>query len=85
VQEQLNRATLQIPVNLRAQLADDPFVQAGQAHLAAAARLAQYFDRDAREDFALLAMNAFQEFMLHPERLDAILESLEQARRRLRR
>ena len=85
VQEQLNRATLQIPVNLQAKPADDRFVRAGRAHLAGAARLSQYFDRDAREDFAQLAMNAFQEFMLHPERLDAILETLEQARGRLRR
>lgn len=85
VQEELNRATLQIPVNLQARPADDRFVQAGRAHLAGAARLSQYFDRDAREDFAQTALNGFQEFMLHPERLDAILETLEQARRRLRR
>jgi multiple sugar transport system substrate-binding protein len=85
VQAELNRAMLQIPVHLEADLAEDPFVQAGREHLASADALAQYFDRDTSEDLAQVAMKGFQEFMLHPERLDAILQTIEQARRRIYR
>jgi multiple sugar transport system substrate-binding protein len=85
VQETLNRALLQIPVNLRAAPADDRFVREGQAHLARADSLSQYFDRDTSEELAQVAMRGFQEFMLHPERLDAILDTIERARQRIYR
>ena len=83
VQEALNKAMLQIPVNLKSAPADDRFVMIGQQHLAQAKALAQYFDRDTSEDLAQIAMKGFQEFMLYPDRLDAILDTIEQARRRI--
>lgn len=83
VQEALNRATLQIPVRLDAAVADDRFLKAGQEHLRGAARLSQYLDRDTSEDLAQVAMKGFQEFMLHPERLEAILAYIENARKRI--
>lgn len=82
VQEALNKATLQIPVNLAAAAPDDRFIVRGRDLLARADGLAQYFDRDTNEDLANIAMKAFQEFMLYPERLGAILETIERARAR---
>jgi multiple sugar transport system substrate-binding protein len=83
VQEQLNKATLLIPVNLNAAVADDRFIVRGRDLLARADGLAQYFDRDTSEDLANIAMKGFQEFMLYPERLDAILATIERARSRI--
>lgn len=83
VQERLNRALYQIPVHRAAQTGDDRFLQAGQTLLAEAETLTQYFDRDTNEELAMIAMRGFQEFMVHPERLEAILGTIEQARRRI--
>jgi len=83
VQQDLNRAMLQIPVNTRAGIAPDRFLAAGRELLSGADGLAQFFDRDTSEDLANIAMKGFQEFMLRPERLDAILETIERARLRI--
>jgi multiple sugar transport system substrate-binding protein len=83
VQEALNRRMLQIPVNSNAAIVDDRFLAAGRALLAGADGLAQFFDRDTSDDLANVAMKGFQEFLLKPERQDAILESIERARARI--
>jgi len=83
VQEALNRRMLQIPVNTRAGIVDDPFLAAGRKLLANADGLAQFFDRDTSDDLANIAMKGFQEFLLKPERTDAILETIERARARI--
>jgi multiple sugar transport system substrate-binding protein len=83
VQEALNRATLQIPVHREAKPASDRFVEAGLDHLRTADGYAQYFDRDTNEELANVAMKGFQEFMLHPDRVDAILDGIERARSRI--
>jgi multiple sugar transport system substrate-binding protein len=83
VQEMLAAGLNVIPVNARSALSDDRFLQAGREHLAGADRLAQYFDRDTNEELASIAMKGFQEFMLRPERLDAILATIERARARI--
>ena len=83
VQEALNKAMLQLPVHRRAGTASDRFLAKGSALLANADGLAQYFDRDTSEDLANVAMKGFQEFMLHPDRLDAILATIERARARI--
>jgi multiple sugar transport system substrate-binding protein len=83
VQETLNRAMLQIPVSARAQVADDRFLAKGRELLARADGLAQYFDRDTSEDLATIAMKGFQEFMLFPDRQDAVLATIERARLRI--
>ena len=83
VQEALNKATLQIPVNLRSAVAADRFIVQGRELLARADGLAQYFDRDTSEDLANIAMKGFQDIMLYPDRLDAILATIERARIRI--
>jgi len=83
VQADLNRAMLQIPVNLDAAIADDRFLAAGRALLRDADGLAQFFDRDTNEELANIAMKGFQEFMLKPERLGPILGNIERARLRI--
>lgn len=85
VQEALNRAMLQIPVHREAAIADDRFLRQGRELLLEADALAQFFDRDTSEELANIAMKGFQEFMLHPDRLEAILKRIEQARRRIYR
>jgi len=77
VQEQLNRATLQIPVDARAAVSDDRFLQAGRTALARSEGLSQYFDRDTSEDLANVAMKGFQEFMLYHDRLESVLATVE--------
>jgi multiple sugar transport system substrate-binding protein len=82
-QEGINRAILNIPVNRRAAIADDRFLDAGRKLLNSADALAQFFDRDTDEELATIAMKGFQEFMLKPERLDTILSNIERARLRI--
>jgi multiple sugar transport system substrate-binding protein len=83
VQEALNKALLQIPVNLQSATADERFLAQGRDLLAGADGLAQYFDRDTSEDLANIAMKGFQEFMINPDRLDAVMETIERARARI--
>jgi len=83
VQERINRAILLLPLNLKAAVADDRFLQKGQALLAGAEALSQFFDRDTNEDLATTAMKGFQEFMINPDRLDSVLEGIERARKRI--
>jgi len=83
VQEKINRALLLLPVNRNSAVADDRFLKKGQALLTNAEALAQFFDRDTDEDLATIAMKGFQEFMINPERLDAVLAGIERARRRI--
>jgi multiple sugar transport system substrate-binding protein len=83
VQEELNKAMLQLPVNKDAAVADDRFLRQGRQLINEASALSQYFDRDTSEDLATIAMKGFQEFMLQPQRLPAILSAIESARQRI--
>lgn len=83
VQEDINRALLQLPVNREAEIADDRFLLAGRKLLERADALVQFFDRDTSEDLASIAMKGFQEFMVRPNRLDPILQNIERARQRI--
>jgi multiple sugar transport system substrate-binding protein len=83
VQEQINKALLQLPINKQSGIADDRFLKMGKELLDNAAGLAQFFDRDTSEDLATIAMKGFQEFMIKPERLDKVLEDIERARKRI--
>ncbi len=83
VQERINEALLQIPVNRAAKVADDRFLRMGQQLLVRADALAQYFDRDTSEELATMAMKGFQEFMVKPDRLERILRDIERARQRI--
>ena len=45
--------------------------------------LAQFYDRDANAEMAKAGMEGFQEFMVKPDKVDAILERLEKVRQRV--
>ena len=83
VQEALNRAMLQLPVNTQAAVADDRFLRPGpraaQRRRRAGAILRSRHERGPRD----VAMKGFQEFMLQPERLDAILATIERRATRI--
>ena len=83
VQEKINLALLQLPINKQAAIADDRFLKMGKELLDNAAGLSQFFDRDTSEDLATIAMKGFQEFMIKPDRLDKVLEDIERARKRI--
>jgi multiple sugar transport system substrate-binding protein len=76
-QTKMNAILGQLPVNNKSQAADDPYIKAGFEELSSAHALAQFFDRDAPADMAKAGMEGFQEFMSHPDHLDAILERLQ--------
>jgi multiple sugar transport system substrate-binding protein len=76
----MNETLGQLPVNRNASVADDKFAVAGFEMLSNAYALAQFFDRDAPAEMASAAMQGFQEFMVMPDNLDAILQRLEAAR-----
>jgi multiple sugar transport system substrate-binding protein len=84
VQTKLNTALGQLPVNAGSTVGDDPFLQAGFEMLSTTpGGIAQFFDRDAPAEMAKAGMEGFQEFMVRPENLDAILDRLEKARARI--
>ncbi len=51
--------------------------------LTAADGTAQFYDRDTVPDMYSEGMEGFQEFMVNPDRKDAILERLERTRQRV--
>jgi multiple sugar transport system substrate-binding protein len=82
-QTKMNATLGQLPTNNKATVGDDPFIQAGFEMLSSAYALAQFFDRDAPADMAKAGMEGFQEFMVKPDNLDAILERLEKVRQKV--
>jgi multiple sugar transport system substrate-binding protein len=84
VQSAMNETMSQLPVNSKSTVADDPFLRAGFEMLSNVdGGLAQFFDRDAPAEMAKAGMEGFQEFMVKPDRLDAILARLETVRARV--
>jgi multiple sugar transport system substrate-binding protein len=84
VQTKLNEMLGQLPVNEGSTVGDDPFLQAGFELLSTTeGGIAQFFDRDAPAEMAKVGMEGFQQFMVQPDQLDAILDRLERARARL--
>ena len=80
----LDAALGQLPVNNQSSVdTSDKFVVQGFEMLNNAYALAQFFDRDVTGEMANLGMQAFQEFMVRPNQLDAILSRLETARQRI--
>ena len=72
----------QLPVNSKASIDDDKFLQEGFAMLSSNSPggVAQFFDRDYPAEMAQGAMEGMQEFMVFPDNLDDILERLEDMR-----
>ena len=84
VQEKINKALGQVPVNSKAEIKkDDRFLKAGADLLGKADGLAQFFDRDTDEAVATLAMKGFQEFMVNPDRMEAVLTRIDAERKRV--
>jgi multiple sugar transport system substrate-binding protein len=81
-QQLINEQLLQIPTNSKAKPKDNEFLNKGVDMLNTAAGTAQFYDRDTTPAMAKEGMKGFQEFMVKPERLDAILERLEKVRQR---
>ena len=83
-QTKLNMALGQLPINAGSTVGDDPFIKAGFELLSTTpGGIAQFFDRDAPAEMAKIGMEGFQQFMMQPDQLDAILERLEAARSRI--
>ena len=81
VQSMMNDKLGQLPINKNSKVGDDKFLQAGYKMLSGTkGGIAQFFDRDAPAEMAKAGMEGFQEFMIHPDRLDAILARLEKVR-----
>ena len=53
------------------------------ATVSTAAGLAQFYDRDAPAEMAKAGMEGFQEFMVKPDRLDAILKRLDKVQKKV--
>lgn len=82
-QTKMNATLGQLPVNNKSTKPTDPFLDAGFTMLSSAYGLAQFYDRDAPAEMAKAGMEGFQEFMVKPDNLDAILERLEKVRGRV--
>jgi len=82
VQTKINAAINQIPPHKDAKAADNYFLNIGIKMLGEADGQAQFFDRDTTPGMAKEGMKGFQEFMVKPERLEKILETLEKTRKR---
>lgn len=79
----VNEALQQIPTNSKAKVLDDKYLDIGVKMLGDAAGTAQFFDRDTNPEMAKTAMKGLQEYMVHPERLDAILKRIDAASKRI--
>nr|WP_197475355.1 extracellular solute-binding protein [Grimontia celer] len=82
IQTMINDALLQIPTNNKATPKEDEFLNAGVVMLGEAAGTAQFYDRDTDPAMAKEGMKGFQQYMVHPDRIDKILEKLEKTRKR---
>ncbi|PMJ92593.1 ABC transporter substrate-binding protein [Vibrio sp. 10N.261.55.A7] len=82
IQEKINGSILQIPTNNKAKAADDPFLNTGVKMLAEAQGTAQFYDRDTDPAMAKEGMKGFQEFMVHPDRIEKILKRLDKVSKR---
>ena len=79
----VNAALLQIPPHKKAHASDNYFLNKGVKMLNNASGTAQFYDRDTDPSMAQEGMKGFQEFMVKPERMDAILKRLEGVRKRV--
>ena len=83
VQTAWNATIGQLPPNSKATVSDDKFIQQGFDVVSNAAGLAQFYDRDAPAEMAKAGMEGFQEFMIKPDRMMAILERLDKVQERV--
>jgi len=72
-----------LPPNKNSAVPTDRFKKAGFEMLGAADGLAQFYDRDTTPEMASAGMEGFQEFMVNPDRIDAIRARLDAERKNL--
>lgn len=72
----------QLPPNSNSKPANDRFLAKGLKVLSSA-KTAQFYDRDTNPEMAKEGMKGFQEYMIKPDRIDAILARLEAKRKRV--
>ncbi len=82
IQTEWNKTLGQLPINKNSEVGDDKFLQKGFETVSTASGLAQFYDRDAPAEMAKAGMEGFQEFMIKPDRLDAILKRLDKIQAR---
>jgi len=80
IQAQFAYATGNLPPNKYADPPTERFARLGFETLSAADGLAQFYDRDTNPEMASVGMEGFQEFMVNPDRLPAILDRLDNER-----
>jgi multiple sugar transport system substrate-binding protein len=78
-QSELNKAIGRLPINSDSTVSDDVLTQEAFAITSAAVGAAQYFDRDSNPEFAQVAMEAMQKFMIYPDEVDQILDDITKA------
>ncbi len=84
IQGEWNKTIGQLPPNSDAPInEDDKFIVKGFETVSTASGLAQFYDRDAPAEMAKAGMEGFQEFMIHPDRMDDILERLDKVQERV--
>ena len=73
-----NKTIGQLPPNSKSEInTDDKFIVQGFETVSTAAGLAQFYDRDAPAEMAKAGMEAFQQFMNDPSKLDEIVTRLD--------
>lgn len=78
IQAEWNKTIGQLPPNSKSAInQEDKFIVQGMETVSTATGLAQFYDRDAPAEMAKGGMEGFQEFMVKPERKDAILKRLD--------
>ena len=78
VQTEWNKTIGQLPINAKAEISDDKFIQEGFALLNQATGIAQFYDRDAPAEMAKAGMEGFQKFMLDTSTKMEVLERLDE-------
>ncbi len=82
-QTAINKELGQLPVNNQSTTKDDKYLVAGFELLSTSAGLAQFYDRDAPAQMAAEGMKGFQEYMVKPQRRNAILRRLDRVRKKV--
>ncbi|NQT58794.1 MAG: extracellular solute-binding protein [Bacteroidetes bacterium] len=72
-----------LPPNKNSEAPTDRFKKEGFDMLGAADGLAQFYDRDTNPEMAKAGMEGFQEFMVFPDRIDAIRARIEEERKNI--
>ena len=81
--KQFALAGASLPARTDVDPGNDPFIQEQVKIVSQAKGSAQFYDRDTDPEMAQVGMRGFQEFLAHPDQLDAILTRLEAARARI--